>query len=137
MKHKMTKKRKLTVSLGSILLFVAVGAIPSGLLLVAEPDGSSLGLSSELLNNSIFADYLIPGLFLLTVNGLGNLLASILCYFDRKSASTLGLLLGIFLVIWIIIQTIIIGIISIIQPIFLLIGLIEIMLSVIIRRTKK
>jgi hypothetical protein len=106
--------------------------------MVIKPDGSGLGMSPEILQNTPFSNFLIPGLFLFVVNGLLNLLAAILSFIRNKFGSYLGLVLGIMLVLWIIIQVWLISLESFMQPLFFLIGLGEIVISIlIIREIKK
>jgi hypothetical protein len=91
------KKRTLNI-LGIIQGCVAIGAIPAGYLFIAKPDGSGLGLTVTQLAGSPFNDYHIPGLFLFTVNGLFNLISSVLCFSRFRYAPYMGILLGLALV---------------------------------------
>lgn len=59
----------LSVSLG----LLAVGALYGGLSLVSAPDGHLLGLSPAALDPRFFHGYLVPGLVLLCLFGLGSL----------------------------------------------------------------
>ncbi len=76
----MKLKKRGNLILGIIQLFVALGAIPAGYSLIAEPDGSGLGMSLNLLSGSPFNDFFIPGLCLFIVNGIFNLAGSILAF---------------------------------------------------------
>ncbi len=58
--------------------FVALTAILSGALLVSYPDGSLLNLSVELLKETPFKNFLVPGILLTVVVGGINLVAVIL-----------------------------------------------------------
>jgi hypothetical protein len=60
--------------LGFTQLFVAIGAIPAGLTMILEPNGFTIGMSTDIFKDTPFNDFLIPGIFLLVVNGLHNLL---------------------------------------------------------------
>ncbi|NAY91338.1 hypothetical protein GTQ34_05345 [Muricauda sp. JGD-17] len=62
----------------ALLIFLAIGAIPSGFSLVMDPSGESIGFPPELLDQlqrSPFKDFLIPGFFLITLFGIFPLLA--------------------------------------------------------------
>ncbi len=126
-------KKRAHIILGSIQIFVALGAIPAGLSMILHPDGTQLGMSIEFLQNSPFEDFYIPGLFLFVFNGVFHLTAAILSFFRRKYAGTMGLMLGTILVLWIILQVYFIGLSSFMQPLFFFIGLIEIITSLIIK----
>jgi hypothetical protein len=49
----------------ALCLFVGVTAIAGGLSLVVAPDGHLMRMSVELLERSVFASFLIPGVVLL------------------------------------------------------------------------
>lgn len=130
----MRKRGKLI--LGIIQLFVAIGALPVGFLLFTNPDGNGLGMSTDLLNGSPFNDFFIPGVFLFTVNGVFNLISSLLAFCRFRYTYLLGLALGFALVIWIIVQVYSVGLIHFLQPTYFIIGIIEIILSIFIYRTE-
>jgi hypothetical protein len=106
-------------------LFVGLGALYGGGSLVADPSGGLLGMPVELLASSPFHDYLIPGLTLLLVNGVGSLVGMVLSLARVRWAGALGLVLGAFLVAWIVLQVLWIGPISWFQPAMLACGLAE------------
>ena len=97
-------KRKISVALAILQAFVAIGAIPAGFSMVIQPDGSGLGMTTDILKNSPFPDFFIPGLFLFTVNGLFNLVAAIMSFISTRFSAIPGLLLGITLSVWICVQ---------------------------------
>ena len=61
-------------------LFVGIGAVSGGLAAITNPT-EPLGASVELLKNSPFKDYLIPGIILFTVIGLGNIISALMLRF--------------------------------------------------------
>lgn len=130
----MKKRGKLI--LGIIQLFVAIGALPAGYLLLAEPDGHGMGMSVDILSGSPFKDFFVPGLFLFTVNGLFNLVSSVLAFCKYRHASLLGLGLGAALIIWVSVQVCSVGLTHFLQPTYFFIGIIEIVLSVYIYKTE-
>ncbi len=67
------KKMKRPVSsyiLLFLVLFQALGAIPSGCSMIVDPTGRLMGLPITVLEQSPFSNFLIPGLFLGIVLGL-------------------------------------------------------------------
>lgn len=126
--------KKYFLSLAGIQLFVALGAIPAGILYLSDPSGTAMGNSTEMLAHSPFSNYLIPGLFLLIVIGLGSLAVSILSFLRKETASAAGIILGSILCIWIIIQVYWIGYLSFLQPLMFAVGLAEILTGLIIRK---
>jgi hypothetical protein len=117
-------KKRWYILLGSIQLFVGIGAVASGLGFILAPDGSNLGLTTEALSQSPFKSYLVPGILLLLVNGIGNLTAVVLSYRQHRLAGHAGIIFGGALIVWIIVQVIMIGFASWLQPAFLIIGII-------------
>lgn len=130
------KTKTLTI-LGIIQAFVAIGAIPAGYSMIVEPDGSALGMTTDILAGSPFTNFFIPGLFLLIVNGLFNLINAILCFIKFKPAALIGLLLGMALIIWVMVQVYSIGLTHFLQPAYFIIGIVEIILSISIMRNLK
>lgn len=124
-----TMVRKKNRFLGIIQVFVAIGAIPAGLSMIFVPNGSKIGISTKILQHSPFNDFFIPGIFLFFANGILNLFAAVLSFRNNKYSSCLGLGLGIFLMAWICLQVYFIGIIHFLQPLYLIIGIIETALS--------
>jgi hypothetical protein len=121
--------------LGGLQLLTAIGAIPAGIGYLSDTSGHDMGTSTAMLAKSPLNSFLWPGLFLLIVNGLGNLGASVFSFTRRKIAGYNGLVLGILLSLWIIIQVYWIGFSSFLQPLFLIIGFINIILSMKIIRS--
>ncbi len=130
------KKQQLHIALGIIQAFVALGAIPAGFSMIIQPDGTGLGMTTKFLQDSPFTDFFIPGLFLFTMNGLANLIVSILTFRKNKYSGKLGLILGLLLLGWIAIQVWSTGYISFMQPLFFGIGVLEIVLAYLLLKTK-
>ena len=122
-------QKRVGLFLGVLQVFVAIGSIPAGLSMIFEPDGSGLGLSSGVLSGSPFQDFFIPGLFLFFINGLLNTVSAIFSFRRKKNAGIFGLSLGIFLLLWISIQVYFIGLIHFLQPLFFVVGMVEVILS--------
>ena len=121
--------KKYYIILGSLQAFTALGAIPAGIAYLLDTSGGRMGVSPALLANSPLDSFLLPGLFLLLVNGLANVAGAYLSFTRTRYAGHAGLILGILLSLWIIIQVAWITLSSFMQPLFLAIGLINIFLS--------
>ncbi len=128
--------RKLLV-LGIIHALVGIGAVPAGYLFLSEPDGSSMGMTTDALANSPFKDYFIPGLFLLIVNGIFNLVNAVLCLVKYRYAPFFSLMLGSAMLVWVLVQVWSIGLTHFLQPSYFVIGIVEIILSFFILFPKK
>ena len=121
--------KKLYYILGTLQAVTAIGAIPAGIGYLTDTSGQAMGASVELLANSPLKSFLLPGLFLLFINGLANLGGSVLSITRNRYAGHTGLVLGILLSLWIIIQVVWISLTSFLQPLFLVIGLINTFIS--------
>ena len=113
--------------LGIFQILIGVGAVGGGLGLVLDPTGESLGMTAGWLAGSPFSTFLIPGLFLFMVNGLGTLLGSVATFKIHKLAGEIAMALGAVMVLWIIIQVAIIGYTSFLQPLYFVVGLLELL----------
>lgn len=128
--------KKYYIILGALQAFTALGAIPAGLGYLLDTSGKGMGVTTDLLSKSPLNSFLLPGLFLLIVNGFGNALGAYLSFTRNKFAGQLGLILGVLLTLWIIIQVAWITLSSFLQPLFLVIGLTNIFLSRMILKNK-
>lgn len=125
----MKKLKMLFNILGGIQFFVALGALPVGYLFITHPDGSAVGMNVEMLANSPFSDFLIPGIALFVFNGIFHLINAVFCFLKLSYAPYIGAILGIGLLIWIFVQVYSIGLSSYLQPLFLCVGIVEFILS--------
>ncbi len=97
-------------------------AIPVGLMFIADTTGGSLGLPKGWIEATPFGSYLIPGLYLLAMNGLGMLALAALSVARHWTAPWLTGVLGVGLIIWILVQIAVMPETMILQPIFLATG---------------
>lgn len=118
------KKSKLII-LGILQIFISIGALGGGIVLIISPDGSIMQLPAGLLEGTPFPDFLIPGLILFIINGLGHLIAGILCFMKSKYAGWSGIFFGFGLMIWVFIQVNMIGGGDPLQYTYFFLGLIE------------
>ncbi len=125
----MTKKALKRVII-ILFFFTGIGAMAGGFGFIVDPSGKTLGMSTEILPSEVFFDFLIPGLFLFIVIGIGHILVTILFLISRSLGVWKYLfLMGFILGIWIIIQILMIGYLSVLQPIYLLVALVEMFLA--------
>jgi hypothetical protein len=99
-------------------VFTAVGAIPVGLAMLTDTTGGSVGLPGGWIEATPFGSYLVPGLYLLLVNGVGMLVAAGLVVARHRSAPWLTAILGVGLVIWIAVQVVVLPETSLLQVVF-------------------
>ena len=133
----MRRKKKLYVALGIVQVFIALGAIPAGMLFLVDPTGSFMGMNAEMLRNAPFHDFSVPGLFLLIVLGVGNAVAALFSFLLLNLSGKAGIVLGLILVVWIAVQVYWMGFTSFLQPVMGVTGVVEMVLGYKIRNNLK
>jgi len=111
--------------------FVGLGAMGGGMMAILNPDGPG-GMAVDVLKNSPFSNFLIPGIILFTVIGLGNIFSAITILLKSRYQGYISSVFGWALVIWIIVQCIMLNIVVHLHVIFFIIGLVQAILSMII-----
>ncbi len=127
-------KMKVYIGLGALQAFIGLGALGGGFMLVRDPSGSGLELPMSLLEGSPFPDFLIPGMFLLAVNGVGSMIGAGLSFTRRRYAQEIAIVLGAILVAWIVIQIVIISSFHWMHVLYFILGIIELWIGLSIRR---
>jgi hypothetical protein len=111
--------------------FVGIGAMAGGLGTILNPE-APMGAPVEMLENSPFSNFLIPGIILFTIIGLGNVISAIAILFKSRFQGYISSVFSWALVIWIVVQCIMIRSIVFLHVLFFIIGLVEVVLSMII-----
>ena len=127
-------KMKVYIGLGILQAFIGLGALGGGFMLVRDPSGSALELPMSLLEGSPFPDFLIPGMFLLAVNGIGSMIGAGLSFTRRRYAQEIAIVLGSILVAWIVIQIVIISSFHWLHVLYFILGVVELGIGLYIRR---
>lgn len=124
-------KDVLWIRLGIALLqaFNGFSGLLGGYLLIKDPTGNSLSLSLEWLASTPFSDFFIPGLVLFSLNGIGNIIGLVMTATKHQRAGEVAMLFGSVLIIWIIFQVFWIGYQGLLQPIYFLTGLMQLLLG--------
>ena len=135
--NKDTKNKFITYTLGVLQIFIGITAVLGGFGLVSDPSGTKMNLPLELLKNSPFINYLIPGLILLIVIGVGNVLAGIVTFFRTRYTANLAIFFGVFLILYIAIEVWFIGLLNFSQPLYLILGIIELILGLKLSKSGK
>ena len=115
------KEGPLTLLTFTVLLFTGVVAIAGGIPMILNQSGEVLGTKINLLNGPSFSNYLILGLLLFGVIGIGSLVAAFILWKKPEISWITTMLAGIALIIWITLQVSITGYVSKLQPFILLI----------------
>lgn len=95
-------------------LFIGIGAVAGATGMLVKPDGSALGMQAMLpyfqvlpFAEFLYQDFIFPGIALLCINGIPNLIAAGLLIAKKPSGIVYGGIFGITLMLWICIQFVI------------------------------
>lgn len=111
-------------------IFVGVGALVGGGAAIINPM-QPLGMPIEPLKNSPFTNYLIPGIILFMILGVGNIYSAFMIHYKSKFQGYISSVFSCALVIWIVVQCLMLNAIAFLHVLFFSIGLIEVILSTI------
>jgi hypothetical protein len=103
-------------------LFTGVLAIPVGVMFLADSTGRTMQLPQGWIEATPFGSYLLPGLYLVAVNGLGMLALAAVTVRRHWLAPWLTGTLAVGLIIWILVQLLVMPETMILQWIFLSVG---------------
>jgi hypothetical protein len=137
-----TRRPAVVTALVVVHVFLALGALAGGAALMASPKGGVIKLPLSDLRGSPFGDFLIPGLVLFVVLGVGPLvvawallrrprsaaLAAVNPFRDEYWGWTASGVIGVGLVIWIAVEALIIPY-SFLQPFYGAVGVAIIVLT--------
>lgn len=113
----------------TLLAFNALSALFGGGMFIARPDGSLFGMPLSMLADSPFHDFLIPGLILFTILGLGSCAGWILVLRRSPLSVRWVQVVGLGTVIWIITQVIMIHGVDLLHAIYAATGVALIVLA--------
>ncbi len=117
--------RAVRYSLGGLLAFGALNAVGGGYYGLT----GAVGVPTEWLEGSPFADYFVPSLILLVVVG-GSFIVAAIAVFARLRAARLTVFMAAFVVLgWLSVQIGIIGYVSWMQPATAIAGLLILILG--------
>lgn len=107
----------------ALLVLLGLGAVGGAAFLLTDPDGSSMGWDSSMLAGSPFRDFLLPGLILGGLFGIGSFLVAALGLARSPLAPFLAFAIGCAQMIWIVVELAIIGQLSFLHPTCFAVGL--------------
>jgi len=139
----MKKSKFLKGLLFFLLGFLSLGAFYGGLVFIIKPDGSVYDIPTDILQNSLFKNFLVPGIILLVTFGLlpiyviyalikqpeNKFLQKLNLLYDHHFAWTFAIYIGIALIIWINVQTLIFNAVDALHTIYSTYGILIICIS--------
>lgn len=112
-----------------MLFFVAITALISGVIIILQPDGSMMQMSTDLLKTSPFKTFLIPGIVLTVFVGGSSAVALVLNILKNKRRYEWAIAAGVMTCGWVIVQMILINIFFWLQFVYLGIGILMILIA--------
>ena len=126
-----------------LLTIIGIGGLVSGAMLFSSPTGELIGLNTEILKGTPFANFLIPGIILFLFIGIFpvlvgyGLLMKPACHGTEtinickkyRWPWTAAWAAGVIMLIWIIAETALLGYISFLQPVIAIWGIVIIVLT--------
>jgi hypothetical protein len=127
-----------------LLVFLAIGAFFGGLAFIIKPDGSIYQMHVDLLANSPFKNFFIPGIILSTIFGIfpliviyglikkpeSKFLNKLNLINDYHFSWTFSIYTGIGLIIWINVQTLILNSVDVLHTIYSSLGILIICIAI-------
>ena len=125
-------KQKIRMNLlGIYNLFLALGAIFVGVMMISSSNGIFIEYPNEWLSKVPFVSWLIPGIIAIVLFGLGNIIASIFSFRKKNNKSWfVSAIMGGIFFISIVVQVIILREWYMATVQFLILSLIQICLSI-------
>lgn len=105
-------------------LLVGLGAMAGGLAAILEPTGP-MGMSADALVNAPFKTFLVPGLILFGLIGLGNVAGAALVPLKRRWLGYVDGSLGCILMGWILVQCVMLEAVVALHVVFFCLGAVQ------------
>lgn len=105
-----------------LLALNGISATYGGWVLASDPTGATMHMSPTWLQASPFDNYLIPGVILMVVLGIGSIVSLVLLAMRRPFAPYLTMMEGAATMIWIITQVVMVQLFSWLQVLYLVVG---------------
>lgn len=116
-----------------VLFFSAVSALFGGASLIMDPSGKLLQMPLGFIDQTIFGNYLIPGIILVTFIGISCIAVAVITI-RKSSRFPLALIYqGVVLIVWIVVEYIIIRQFMFLQIVYFAAGAVLIMLGIYLR----
>lgn len=112
-----------------LLLFNGISAVFGGYVLIDDPTGGGMQMPVELMKTGPFKDYLIPGIYLFSVLGVGSLVVLFMVIFHTRYHAQAVLLEGLATIAWIVTQMIVVQDIVMLQIVYLSVGAVLVLCS--------
>ena len=132
-----TGNKIIRYALGILQIVVGITAVLGGFGLVSDPSGTKMNIPLEALKNSPFPNYLIPGLVLLLVIGVGHVFAGLATFLRHRYTGKLAVFFGAFLALYLIIEVWFIGLVNFSQPLYFVLGAVELIFGLKLFRAGK
>lgn len=136
----MSTKKSISYAVIALLVFQAFNGLSGllgGFMLIKDPSGASLHMKMEWLQDTPFSTFLIPGIILFLLNGIGNVIGFWISIKRKTNAGLFGAMFGAIMMIWITTQVIMIGYKDFLQPLYFSTGMLQLIFGLVYHKAKK
>ncbi len=136
----MVKERSIKWMMIALAIFQAFNGFSGllgGFMLMKDPTGQSLSMEQAWLNTTPFANFLIPGIVLFIVNGLGNVTGFWVTLSKKSKAAEIGIAFGLIMMVLITAQVLWIGYKDFLQPLYFSTGLLQLIFGLLLYKVKR
>ncbi len=136
----MSKQKKMMYVFVALVIFQAFNGLSGllgGFMLMQDPTGVNLHMKMEWLQGTPFNTFLIPGIILFIVNGMGNMSGFVLSLRRTANAGAMGAFFGAIMMIWITTQVIMIGYKDFLQPLYFATGMFQLISGLAYHKLRK
>lgn len=117
-----------------LLGFVALSAIPSGIIMMVFPQGDPMNMPLSMLEGSPFKSFFWPGIMLCGIIGLSHAIALFMGLKSRPLSGSAAAVAGLGLIIWLYVQVSMIGGGHWLQILYFAVAIAEVTLAVLLLR---
>ena len=129
-----TKLGALGIVLVVLEVFIGIGGVVSGAMLIADPR-SGLGMGLGILEGSPFKDFVVPGIILLLAVGVFPLVVAGAAIGRARWAALGHLAVSVVVLGWIVVELLLLGYLGFLQPAVVVYGVVMLGLALRNRRT--
>lgn len=135
----MSTKKSIVYAVVALLVFQAFNGLSGllgGFMLIKDSTGGNLNMQLEWLQGTPFSNFLIPGIILFMLNGVGNVLGFWISIKRKTNAGLFGAVFGAIMMIWITTQVILIGYKDFLQPLYFSTGMFQLISGLVYHKVK-
>jgi hypothetical protein len=120
-----------------LLIFNSISALGGGAVLIIDPTGDIMQMSVDILWDSPFANFMVPGVILFIILGVGSALAALTAIKKKKKYYIDTISVGIVTIVWIAVELYMIKSVDLLHYVYGGLGLVFVVLGMMESRIYK